>query len=97
MTAQISDDTFVTLQLPTRVFAELQALHDADSSDPVSIVTKLIRDAHQQQAWQQTIALLRQQIIESGGLALPESDDDVVQQLRSTRRTPFADDYAHLY
>ena len=87
----------VTLQLPAQVYAELELLQTSTLSDPVSIITQLIHDAHQQQTWQRNLAMLQEQIAASGGLRLATADDELVEQLRQTRQAIFMDEYAHLY
>lgn len=87
----------VTLQLPAQVYVELQLLQTSALSDPVSIITQLIHDAHQQQTWQRNLTMLQEQIRMSGGLRLATTDDQLVDQLRQTRQAIFTDEYAHLY
>jgi len=87
----------VNVPLPVSLYAELQSLAEEEQTEPVTILSKLIKTAHQRRAWLSDLAALRQQIAQDGGLAVGATKDEVVEQLRRTRREIFEAEYAHLY
>lgn len=87
----------VTIQLPARVYAELQSLAAEEQADPVEVIDRLVTAANQYRAWVRDLTALREQIQQDGGLQVGASKDEVVERLRRTRRDIFAAEYAHLY
>jgi hypothetical protein len=53
--------------------------------------------ARQRRAWLGELAALREQIQQDGGLHVGETTDEIVEQMRKTRREIFEAEYAHLY
>ena len=49
------------------------------------------------EAWQRDFRQLQQQIRASGGFGLGETKEEVISNLRKTRRQIFEEEYAHLY
>jgi hypothetical protein len=87
----------VTIQLPEKLYAELQSLADAEKTDPIEVINRLVRTASLHRAWLRDLDALREQIQQEGGLQVGTSKDEVVERLRQTRRTIFEAEYAHLY
>lgn len=87
----------VTLELPTHLFQKLQALAEAEHTDPVTVMTRLISLAHQRQEWLQNLETLRHEIRQAGGLSVSASRETVIKELRQIRRDIFETEYAHLY
>jgi len=91
------DTRVVTIQLPEKLYAELQSLADAEQADPVEIINRLVSRASLHRAWLRDVNTLREQIRQEGGLQVGSSKEEVVERLRQTRRTIFEAEYAHLY
>ncbi|MBU0512141.1 MAG: hypothetical protein KKD28_03545 [Chloroflexi bacterium] len=87
----------VTLELPAKVYEDLQALAQARQKAPDEVIVQLVRTARQQTAWNDKLAALRQQIAQDGGLNVGATRDEVVDALRRTRHEIFEAEYAHLY
>jgi predicted transcriptional regulator len=87
----------VTIQLPEKLYAELQSLADAEQADPVEVINRLVRTASLHRAWLRDLHTLREQIHQEGGAQVGSSKEEVVERLRQTRRTLFEAEYAHLY
>lgn len=87
----------VTVELPTPLFEKLQELAEAEQTDPVTVVTRLISLAHQRQSWLRDLDRLREDIRQEGGLSLGATREEVIERLRQTRRDLFEAEYAHLY
>lgn len=87
----------VTVELPQALFDKLQALAEAEQTDPVTVMARLVALAHQRQSWRRDLEALRQEIRRGGGLALGTTREEVVNHLRQTRRDLFEAEYAHLY
>ena len=91
------DTTHVTLQLPARLYAELQSLAAEERTDPVEVIARLVAVAHQRRVWISDLAALRDQIRRDGGVQVGTTKDAVVERLRQTRHDIFEAEYAHLY
>jgi hypothetical protein len=87
----------VTLQLPIDLYDKLQDLAEAEQTDPIEVISHLIALAHQRQGWLRDLNALRKQIRQDGGLQVGTTKEEVVEQLRQTRREIFEAEYAHLY
>lgn len=87
----------VDLQVPTSLYTELETLAKEENTEPVAILSQLIKAARQRRAWLDDLAALRTQIAQEGGLQVGSSKEEVVDQLRQTRRDIFEAEYAHLY
>ena len=87
----------VTFQLPAQLYADLQSLAADEQTDPVEVIARLVATARQRRAWVQGLTALREQIRRDGGLQVGVTKDEVVEQLRQTRREIFEAEYAHLY
>jgi hypothetical protein len=87
----------MALQLPVKVYDQLQSLAAEEGADPADLVAQLVAGAGQQRAWLRNLAALREQIRRDGGLQVGATKDEVVERLRQTRGEIFAAEYAHLY
>jgi hypothetical protein len=87
----------VTIQLPEKLYDELQSLADEEQAEMVDVIDRLVTTASLHRAWLRDLKALREQIRQEGGLQVGSSKDDVVERLRQTRRTIFEAEYAHLY
>ena len=87
----------VTLQLPIGLYDKLQDLAEAEQADPIEVIAHLIAMAHQRQGWLRDLSALRKQIRQDGGLRVGTTKEEVIEQLRQTRREIFEAEYAHLY
>ena len=87
----------VTLQLPLSLYDKLQKLAAIERADPIEIITHLVDLAYQRQGWLSDLTALREQIRQEGGLPVGATKEEVVEQLRQTRREIFEAEYAHLY
>jgi IS5 family transposase len=91
------DTEVVTIQLPARLYAELQALAAEGHTDPVELIDRLVTAARQHRAWLRDLTALQEQVRRDGGLRAGASKEEVVERLRQTRREIFEAEYAHLY
>lgn len=87
----------VTLELPAKLYTQLQILASEEQTDPVALVADLVTAAYQRRGWLRDLTALREQIRREGGLQVGTSKDEVVKRLRQTRREIFEAEYAHLY
>jgi len=86
----------MTLELPTTLYEQLQALSPTEP-DPIKVISQLVMRAYQQRAWLQDLEALRQQIRQDGGLKIGRDKQQIVEKLRQTRYEIFEAEYAHLY
>jgi len=91
------DTATVMVQLPTRLYDDLQSLATAEQTDPVEMIARLVATAQERYAWRRDLTALREQILQDGGLQVGATKDEVVERLRQTRREIFEAEYAHLY
>ncbi|MDQ1301371.1 MAG: hypothetical protein QG637_1292 [Chloroflexota bacterium] len=89
--------TTVSVRLPAGLYADLKTLAQEEQAEPVAILSQLIKAARQRRAWLNDLAALRKQIEHDGGLSVGATKDEVVDQMRRTRREIFESEYAHLY
>jgi hypothetical protein len=90
-------ETTVTLQLPSKLYDELQLLATEERTDPVEVIGRLVAMASRRRAWLRDLEDLREEIRRDGGLQVGTTQDKVVERLRQTRREIFEAEYAHLY
>lgn len=88
-----------TLELPTTLYTELQALAETEQAEPVEMLARLIERARQPgtRSFQETWLLLCNLVARNGGLDVPEDPDELIEHLRVTRDELFEREYAHLY
>ena len=87
----------VTLQLPDSLYSKLEELAVEAQINPDDLIATLVETAYQRRAWLRDLNELREQIKRDGGLRVGASREEVVEQLRQTRREIFDAEYAHLY
>lgn len=87
----------VTLQLPATLYAKVEELAVDAETSPDDLLASLIETVHQRRTWLRELNELREQIKRDGGLNIGSSREEVVEQLRQTRREIFDAEYAHLY
>ncbi len=87
----------VTFELPNQVYQDLQALAADEKVAPAEVIARLVATARQRRAWLRDLSALRQQIRAEGGLEIGTTKDEVIEQLRQSRRDIFEAEYAHLY
>ena len=86
----------VTLELPVSVYEQLQELAAVEQKDPIEVITELVDVAHQRQSWLRELEELQDLIREQGGLQISTNKEEMIEQLRQTRREIFEAEYAHL-
>ncbi len=84
--------TMVTVRLPAGLYADLQTLAQEEQAEPVAILSQLVKAARQRRAWLNDLAALRKQIEQDGGLSVGATKEEVVEQLRRSRREIFETD-----
>ena len=87
----------VTIQLPARLYNELQSLAAEEHTDLVEVIDRLVTAASQYHTWLRDLTALREQVNQNGGLRVGASKEEVVERLRQTRHEIFGAEYAHLY
>ena len=91
------EESLVTIQLPAQLLSELEALASAAQSDVVSVLGDLVTIARRRRTlgndWQALCAEVRR----TGGLAVGQTTEEIVEQVRKTREEIFAVEYTHLY
>jgi hypothetical protein len=87
----------VTIQIPSTVYVELEAIAAEEKSDPIAVLTTLVKNARYQRTFGQLWQELLEQVRREGGLHVGATADEIVEQLRITREEIFETDYAHLY
>jgi hypothetical protein len=87
----------ITLQLPINLYDQLQELATEEQIEPVEVISQLISAAYQHRGWLRDLIALREQIRRDGGLQVGQNKEEVIAQLRQTRREIFEVEYAHLY
>lgn len=84
----------MTLELPGVLYADLQALAAEEEGDLVTLLSRWVRE---RQHWLHDLQELRALIRREGGLAVGNTKEEVVEQMRKTRQEIFEVEYAHLY
>jgi small-conductance mechanosensitive channel len=87
----------IKVELPVSAYEQLQELAAVEQKDPIEVITELIDMAHQRQSWLRELEELRDLIREQGGLQISTNKEEMIEQLRQTRREIFEAEYAHLY
>ena len=91
------DRTTVKLELPVSLYADLQSLAANGEQDPVEVIAGLVDTARRRRSWLRDVEALRTQVRDEGGLHVGATKEQVVAQMRRTRREIFEAEYAHLY
>ena len=87
----------IDFKIPVDLYQKIQQLATEEQSDPISLIEQLISHAYQHKSWLNDLAILRQQIQKDGGLQLGNTQEEIINNLQSTRREIFETDYANLY
>lgn len=87
----------MTLELPASLYADLESLAAEEQQNLVEVLAHLVKAAGRRRAWLSDVRALREQIRLDGGLDVGRTKEQVVEQLRQTRREIFETQYAHLY
>lgn len=87
----------VTLKLPAGLYAELEELAADPDSTPVEQVATLIEDAKSRRAWLRALNDFRNEIQENDNRETEPDQEELMEQLRKTRREIFEAEYVHLY
>ena len=91
------NDSVVTIQLPYNIYTELLSLKTDEAKEPSEIIASLVKDAHNHLAWIHDLTMLRDEIRKQGGLNIGKTDEEIVENLRQTRKEIFEAEYSHLY
>jgi len=87
----------VTLELPSALYTDLQALAAEEDGDLVALLSQWVKQARQRQSWLRGWKELQTLIEQQGGLQIGDTKEAVVEQMRKTRQEIFEAEYAHLY
>ena len=87
----------MTLELPASLYADLESLAAEEQQNLVEVLAHLVKAAGRRRAWLSDVRALREQIRLDGSLDVGRTKEQVVEQLRQTRREIFETQYAHLY
>lgn len=87
----------VTLELPSSLYTDLQALTTEEDGDLVALLSQWVKQARQRQGWLRGWKELQALIEQEGGLQVGATKEAVVEQMRQTRQEIFEAEYAHLY
>ena len=91
------EQSVIALELPAKVYSELQALAAEEQTEPAALVADLVVLLRERRAWQRDLARLREQILQNGSLQVGANKEEVVARLRQTRQQIFDAEYAYLY
>lgn len=87
----------VTLKLPAGLYAELEELAAGSDSTPVEQIATLIEDAKSRRAWLRALNDFSKEIQVNDNRDNEPDQEELMEQLRKTRREIFEAEYAHLY
>jgi hypothetical protein len=87
----------ISLELPARLYTDLQALATEEQIDLVEMLTRWAGHAQPRRDWIRGWEELRALIQQEGGLPVGTTREEVVERMRKTRHEIFEAEYAHLY
>ena len=87
----------VTLKLPAGLYAKLEELAAESDSTPIDEIATLIEDAKSRRAWLRALDDFSKEIQENDNRENVPDQEELIEQLRKTRREIFEAEYAHLY
>ena len=87
----------VTLNLPAGLYAKLEELAAESDSTPIDEIATLIEDAKSRRAWLRALDDFSKEIQENDSRENVPDQEELIEQLRKTRREIFEAEYAHLY
>jgi hypothetical protein len=91
------EESLVTLQLPAQLLSEIESLASAAQSDVISVLGDLVTIARHRRTLGNDWLALCAEVRRTGGLAVGETTEEIVEQMRKTREEIFEAEYAHLY
>ncbi len=96
---QLHDDSaYVTLEIPTSLYTELQALTHPMQCTPLDVVVRLVAErVYHMRARKEALERLITSIQEQGGLDVPDDEDELIEHMRKIRQEIYEEEYAHLY
>ncbi len=89
--------TTVTLELPTHLYTELQAIAMREQMDLIELIAHFVRQSHHHRTIQDDWKMLCELVQQQGGLQVGHSTEEIVERLRQTRQEIVEEEYAHLY
>ncbi len=87
----------VTLNLPAGLYAKLEELAAESDSTPIDEIATLIEEAKSRRAWLRALDDFSKEIQENDNRENVPDQEELIEQLRKTRREIFEAEYAHLY
>ncbi len=87
----------ITFSLPAGLYAKLEKLAAASGSTPIDEIATLIEDAKSRRAWLRALDDFSKEIQEDDNRENVPNQEELIEQLRKTRREIFEAEYAHLY
>ena len=87
----------VTIEIPGDLYAKLVELATESDSTPTDQIASLIEAAPKHRAWLRELNELRELIKKENPQETEPDREELIEQLRETRREIFETEYAHLY
>ncbi len=87
----------VSVEIPFALYSKVEELAVEAETEPEDLIATLVEVGCQRTAWLRDLQALQEQIKRDGGLRVGTSREEVVEQVRRTRREIFDAEYAHLY
>ncbi len=87
----------ITLSLPAGLYAKLEKLAAESGSTPIDEIATLIEDAKSRRVWLRALDDFSKEIQEDDNRENVPDQEELIEQLRKTRREIFEAEYAHLY
>ncbi len=91
------DTITTTIQLPSDLYEEIEAIAAEEQSNPSEMLSDLLKKAVQQYLWRKGWRDLSALIQRDGGLNVGTTTEEIVEHMRKTRQEIFEAEYAHLY
>lgn len=96
----LNDSTYVTIELPTNLYTELETLAQAEQCSPTDIVAYIVAEhVYQRRSWAENWKDFCGMIQQQNGLDVPDPDDEeeFFAHMRKIRQEVYEEEYAHLY
>lgn len=94
----LDDSTYVTMQLPTSMYIELQRMATFHQCSPLDIVARMVaQHIHSVHTRKEALTQLVESIQAQGGLDVPDDEEAFWEHMRKTRQEIYDEEYAHLY
>lgn len=91
------DRATVSIEIPFALYSKVEALAVEVETDPENLIATLVEVGCQRSVWLRNLQELQEQKKRDGSLRVGTSREEVVEQVRRTRREIFDAEYAHLY